>query len=90
MFIWDTGKAIVNFEKHGIAFEEAATVFADPEGLELDDPGHSKVEKRFKRLGTSVLGRVLLVVFTIRVLANGKWQRNDQDHQCEASITQRA
>ena len=71
MFIWDTGKAIVNFEKHGIAFEEAATVFADPEGLELDDPGHSKIEKRFKRLGTSVLGRVLLVVFTIRVLANG-------------------
>jgi uncharacterized DUF497 family protein len=66
MFIWDTRKAIVNFEKHGIDFEEVATVFADPEVSELDDPRHSKVEKRFKRLGTSVLGRVPLLVFTRR------------------------
>ena len=70
MFIWDTGKAIINFEKHRIAFEEAATVFADPNGLEWDDPGHSIVEQRFKRIGESVLGRILLVVFTLRVSSN--------------------
>jgi uncharacterized DUF497 family protein len=33
MFSWDAAKAITNFEKHGISFEEAATVFSDPEGL---------------------------------------------------------
>jgi uncharacterized DUF497 family protein len=34
MFSWDVGKAQVNYQKHGVAFEEAATVFADPDGLE--------------------------------------------------------
>jgi uncharacterized DUF497 family protein len=32
MFSWDVGKAWKNLEKHGVPFEEAATVFADPEG----------------------------------------------------------
>ena len=26
MFVWDLRKAIANFEKHGISFEEAATL----------------------------------------------------------------
>ncbi|MBI3806793.1 MAG: BrnT family toxin [Nitrospirae bacterium] len=29
MFTWDIPKAIANFEKHGVPFEEATTVFAD-------------------------------------------------------------
>ena len=37
----DPRKAIINFQKHGVPFEEAATVFADPDGLEWDDPAHS-------------------------------------------------
>ena len=37
MFPWDTRKAIVNFEKHGVSFEETATVFVDPEGLNWED-----------------------------------------------------
>ena len=32
MFSWDTVKAAANLEKHGISFEEAATVFSDAEG----------------------------------------------------------
>jgi hypothetical protein len=32
-------KSIANFEKHGVPFEEAATVFADAYGLDWDDPG---------------------------------------------------
>jgi uncharacterized protein len=29
-FEWDLPKAITNRQKHGVSFEEAATVFADP------------------------------------------------------------
>jgi Ribonuclease toxin, BrnT, of type II toxin-antitoxin system len=29
-FQWDDEKARANFEKHGVSFAEAATVFADP------------------------------------------------------------
>ena len=66
MFSWDPQKAISNFEKHEISFEEAATVFADSEALEWDDEEHSHDERRFKRLGRSAIGRVVLVVYTLR------------------------
>jgi uncharacterized DUF497 family protein len=66
MFSWDVGKAQVNYDKHGVAFEEAATVFADPAGLDWDDPAHSREERRNKRLGRSGAGRILLVVYTLR------------------------
>ncbi|MHB8482920.1 MAG: BrnT family toxin [Nitrospiria bacterium] len=33
---------------------------------------HSQSEKRFKRLGSSIEKRVLLVVFTVRRIKNGK------------------
>ncbi len=38
MFSWDARKALSNLKKHGVSFEEAATVFADPDGLDWDDP----------------------------------------------------
>ena len=34
MFDWDPQKAQVNQLKHGVSFEEAATAFLDPEGLD--------------------------------------------------------
>jgi uncharacterized DUF497 family protein len=66
VFTWDIPKAIANFEKHGVPFEEAATVFGDPDGLDWDDTSHSHQEQRFKRLGFSASKRLLLVVYTIR------------------------
>ena len=66
MFTWDISKAIANFEKHGVPFEEAATVFGDANGLDWDDVIHSHRERRFKRLGLSVSKRLLLIVYTIR------------------------
>ena len=72
MFTWDVGKAIANYEKHGVPFEEAVTVFSDPDALDWDDLEHSDHEKRFKRLGQTTAGRVLLVVYTERRLANDK------------------
>ena len=35
-------KALANLKKHGVSFEEAATVFADPNGLDYDDIEHSE------------------------------------------------
>ncbi|MBI3604524.1 MAG: BrnT family toxin [Nitrospirae bacterium] len=72
MFSWDAQKAISNYEKHGVSFEETATVFSDPEALDWEDIDHSQSEKRFKRLGSSIEKRVLLVVYTVRRMKNGK------------------
>ncbi len=72
MFSWDAQKAIANYEKHGVSFEEAATVFADPEGLDWEDLRHSHLERRSRRLGVSAAGRVLLVVYTLRRLKNAQ------------------
>ena len=66
VFTWDIPKSIANFEKHGVPFEEAATVFGDANGLDWDDVAHSHQEQRFKRLGLSVSKRLLLVVYTVR------------------------
>jgi uncharacterized DUF497 family protein len=72
MFAWDVSKALVNFEKHGVSFEEAATAFADPEGLHADDIKHSVREDRFIRIGKSSKGMILTVAFTIRILSDGQ------------------
>jgi len=71
MFSWDAGKAIRNRKKHGVPFEEAATIFADPNGLDWEDLEHADAEPRWKRLALSAEGRVLLVVYTLRRLING-------------------
>jgi hypothetical protein len=72
VFTWDARKAAGNFEKHGVSFEEAVTVFADPDALEWEDMEHSDQENRFKRLGLSWKGRVLILVYSYRRLKNGK------------------
>jgi uncharacterized protein len=66
VFSWDTGKARQNLEKHGVTFEEAATVFVDPDALEWDDLLNSQDESRFKRLGCSAAGRILILAYTLR------------------------
>ncbi|MBI4357016.1 MAG: BrnT family toxin [Gammaproteobacteria bacterium] len=72
MFAWDTQKAIINYEKHHVPFEEAATVFGDPNALDWEDLKHSHFELRSKRIGISIEGRVLMVVYTIRSIKNEK------------------
>ena len=71
MFSWDVRKAQVNYEKHGVALEEAATVFADPAGLDWEDLADSRQERRHKRLGRLVTGRILLIVYTARRMPHG-------------------
>lgn len=66
MFEWDPKKAAANLAKHGVSFDEAATVFADSDALDGPDLLHSAAEDRFLRLGTSVTSRVLIVAYTQR------------------------
>ena len=61
-FDWDEAKAASNLVKHGVSFEEAATVFGDPLALTFDDPDHSADEPRLLTFGVSNRRRVLLVV----------------------------
>jgi uncharacterized DUF497 family protein len=72
VFAWDARKATRNLRKHGVSFEEAATVFADPDALEWEDMEHSRDEYRFKRLGISSQGRILILVYSYRRTKDGK------------------
>jgi hypothetical protein len=65
-FEWDRRKAKSNVAKHEVSFEEAATVFGDPDSLTIDDPSHSKNEERFVTIGRSHHGKLLVVVHTDR------------------------
>jgi len=65
-FEWDPQKARDNRDKHGVAFDEAATVFKDSESLSIFDPEHSEAEDRGVTMGISEKGRLLLVIHTFR------------------------
>lgn len=45
-FEWDEEKNKINIQKHGIAFETAAKVFADTNRIEIYDEAHSIDEDR--------------------------------------------
>lgn len=65
-FTWDPVKDLTNQRKHGVSFEEAKTVFADEYALIEYDEAHSEWEERFRILGRSSWGKVLLVVYCVR------------------------
>jgi hypothetical protein len=65
-FEWDPPKASANVKKHGITFDEAATVFLDAMALSGPDPDHSLDESRYISFGMSSLGHLLAVSHTYR------------------------
>ena len=65
-FEWDLKKAAANVRKHGITFQEAATVFGDPLAITFDDPDHSEDEERHLTFGLSLQGRLMVVSHTER------------------------
>ncbi len=65
-FEWDLNKARSNKSKHGVSFEEAATVFRDPKALSIFDDEHSKDEDRWVTIGISNTGRLLVVCHTFQ------------------------
>lgn len=60
LFVWNANKAEKNLHKHGIRFEEAATVFSDPLFV-LTDASRND-EARDAAIGFDVTGRLLYVV----------------------------
>ena len=65
-FEWHAAKAAANVRKHGVTFDEASTVFADPLALLMPDPDHSEGEERYVLLGMSSRPRLLVVAFSER------------------------
>ena len=44
---WDPHKAELNLRKHGVSFEEGASILNDPLYLGREDPGHSRASSGF-------------------------------------------
>jgi uncharacterized DUF497 family protein len=62
---WDSNKARLNLEKHGVDFADATAVLEDERALTLRDP-YPEDEERWITLGLDSLGRMLVVVYTWR------------------------
>ena len=82
---WDPVKATANLRKHGVSFEEAASVFLDPAALTFLDPDHSEDEERAITIGRSARDRVLFVAHTergerLRIISARRATRREQDH----------
>lgn len=83
-FEWDPKKASSNLRKHGVSFEEAASVFNDVLAVIYEDPDHSTTEKRCLAFGTSAQGRLLVVSYAnqgerIRIITARKVTRRERD-----------
>ena len=65
-FVWDEKKNNDNIVSHRISFEEAKTVFFDPNAKVIYDPDHSEAEDRFIILGLSKLLNILVVCHCYR------------------------
>jgi uncharacterized DUF497 family protein len=80
-FEWDAEKARTNIAKHGISFEEAASIFLDLDYLLVPD---SSYPDRFLALGFSKQARLLAVVHIeraehIRILSARRATRTEED-----------
>jgi uncharacterized DUF497 family protein len=74
-FEWDEGKNTTNKRKHQISFEEAKTVFYDPNALLIHDPDHSNDEDRFILLGLSRGLKILVVCHCYRRYCQMLWMK---------------
>jgi uncharacterized DUF497 family protein len=82
-FEWDLQKADSNLKKHGVSFQEAASVLGDALSITYHDPDHSVREHRFITVGTSRTGRVLMVAHTdrgdnVRIISARKTTRQER------------
>ena len=83
--VWDEEKNQLNIRKHKISFDEAKTVFFDPNGKIISDPDHSLEEDRFIILGLSKMLHLLVVCHcyreneeTIRIFSARKATKNEE------------
>jgi uncharacterized DUF497 family protein len=82
-FEWDSQKAKINAEKHGITFEEASKLFRGrTDFVEIFDETHSVDEDRFIAIGPIVKGIVVVVYIEkslnlIRIISARKATRKE-------------
>lgn len=87
IYEWDPEKAEANLRKHGVSFEEAATVFLDPVAVTYPDPDHPDEEDREITIGHSVRQRVLFVSHSQRgdrirlISARKATRREHKEHE---------
>ena len=84
-FEWDQRKADSNLKKHGVSFQEAASVFADALSITITDPDHSASEARFVDLGVSHRNRLLVISYVergeiIRIISARRASRSEQKY----------
>ena len=86
-FEWDTDKEKANVIKHGLSFEKASYVFADPYALSIFDNDHSDDEDRWLLLGKSLNDLIIVVAHTfrnedgvevVRIISARKATKNEQ------------
>lgn len=82
-FEWDTAKAVANVSRHGVSFEEAASIFGDSLAITFPDPDHSEGENRMLTFGVSQGDRLLAVVHAergraIRIISARKTTRRER------------
>jgi uncharacterized DUF497 family protein len=89
-FTWDRRKEAANRRKHGVSFEEARSVFLDPNAKLIHDPDHSAREDRFVLLGVSNKLRPLVVCHSyrrrdreIRIISARKAARSERQQYME-------
>jgi uncharacterized DUF497 family protein len=88
---WDPNKARLNLQKHGVTFEEAASVFKDVFSVTVSDPLYSADEFRFVTVGRSDRGRTLVVVHSeveegIRVISARPTTRGERRRYEEGTL----
>ncbi|MEA3359470.1 MAG: BrnT family toxin [Thermodesulfobacteriota bacterium] len=78
-FEWSAKKDKENQAKHGISFELAQYVFADPNRIIAEDLTHSQEEKRyycFGKVGDGIVTvRFTYRVSVIRIIGAGYWRK---------------
>ena len=82
-FDWNPQKAILNAQKHGVTFVEAATAFGDPLAQIVDDPNHTETEDRYILIGMPDQRWLLFVAFvergdTIRIISARELTRKER------------
>ena len=88
-FEWDTHKANSNLQKHEVGFEEASTIFDDPQYITFLDEEHSTEEERYITIGLSSENCLLMVAHTerndtIRIISSRKATKNEEKFYYEA------
>ena len=64
-FDWDAGNR-AKCQKHGVSVADIEALFSSPL-LIVPDAAHSKTESRIRALGRTGAGRMIFLVFTLRV-----------------------